>query len=242
MSEPPLDPLSSEEAARVRSRYARRPGDDERYSLLNRSALLAVQERQRALTDLFVRLGWRDLSRVQVLEVGCGTGANLLEFLRLGFTPANLQGIELLSERAEQARSVLPSSLRIIEGDAAGAATSGVPPASQDIVYQSTMFSSVLDETIQQRVADSMWRWTRPGGGVLWYDFTINNPRNPDVRGVPVARIRHLFPAGKMRRRRLTLAPPVARAVTRLHPALYPVFNTCIWLRTHVLVWVEKQQ
>jgi SAM-dependent methyltransferase len=240
MSEP-LDRAISDEADLIRSRYARRPAGDQRYSLLNRSVLLAAQERQRALADLFVRLGWRDLSGLRLLEVGCGTGANLLEFLRLGFTPANLQGIELLSERAEQARSVLPGSLRIIEGDAAGAATSGVPPASQDIVYQSTMFSSVLDEAIQQRVADSMWRWTRPGGGVLWYDFTINNPRNPDVRGVPVARIRQLFPAGKMRRRRLTLAPPVARAVTRLHPALYPVFNTCIWLRTHVLVWVEKQ-
>jgi hypothetical protein len=40
--------------------------------------------------------------------------------------------------------------------------------------------------------------------------------------------------------RRLTLAPPVARAVTRLHPRLYAVLNSIIWLRTHVLVWVEK--
>ena len=28
-----------------------------------------------------------------------------------------------------------------------------------------------------------------PGGGVLWYDFTVNNPRNPDVRGVPMKRV-----------------------------------------------------
>jgi len=34
--------------------------------------------------------------------------------------------------------------------------------------------------------------------------------------------------------------PPVARAVTRVHPRLYTVFNACRWLRTHVLAWAEK--
>ena len=30
-----------------------------------------------------------------------------------------------------------------------------------------------------------MWAAVKPGGGVLWYDFTVDNPRNADVRGVP---------------------------------------------------------
>jgi len=127
-------------------------------------------------------------------------------------------------------------------GDAAGAAASSISVSSQDIVYQSTVFSSLLDGAFQQRLADTMWRWVRPGGGVLWYDFTVNNPRNNDVRGVPVTRIRQLFPEGKLRVRRLTLAPPLARAVTRVHPRLYTVFNTCVCLRTHVLAWVEKPE
>ena len=107
-------------------------------------------------------------------------------------------------------------------------------------MYQSTVFTSLLNDAFQQRLADRIWAWVRPGGGVLWYDFTVNNPRNPDVRGVPVARVRELFPAGRLHVRRLTLAPPIARTVTRLHPSLYPVFNMCPWLRTHVLAWVEK--
>ena len=185
-------------------------------------------------------LGWLDLAGARLLEVGCGTGCNLLDFLRLGFRPEHLQGIELLPASVEWARRDLPASVRITLGDAAAAAASVVPEASQDIVFQSTVFTSLLDDEFQQRLADRMWRWLRPGGGILWYDFTVNNPRNPDVRGVPVARIRQLFPHGKMRVRRLTLAPPVARAVTRLHPTLYTVLNSMIWLRTHVLVWVEK--
>jgi SAM-dependent methyltransferase len=227
-----------DEPALVRERYARR-GSRSYYSLINRSELLMVQERQRAITDVFARLGWANLANVRLLEVGCGSGGNLLEFLRLGFKPEHLQGIELLSDRAEAARQVLPQAVRISIGDAA-AIESPVSLASQDVVYQSTVFTSLLNDAFQQRLADRMWAWVRPGGGVLWYDFTVNNPRNPDVRGVPVARVRELFPSGRLHVRRLTLAPPIARTVTRLHPSLYPVFNMCPWLRTHVLAWVEK--
>jgi SAM-dependent methyltransferase len=238
----PVDVQPTDEPAAVRARYARRHGDDQRYSLLNPVALLTIQERQRAIADLFVTVGRPDLANVRLLEVGCGTGGNLLEFLRLGFKPEHLQGIELLTARAEQARRVLPGSVRITLGDAASTEAAVIPAASQDVVYQATVFTSLLDDRFQQRLADTMWQWLRPGGGILWYDFTVNNPGNPDVRGVPVARIAQLFPAGKMRVRRLTLAPPVARAVTRVHPGLYAIVNTCSWLRTHVLAWVEKPQ
>jgi hypothetical protein len=115
-----------------------------------------------------------------------------------------------------------------------------LPDESEDIVLQSRVFSSLLDAPFQWRLAQTMWRWVRPGGGVLWYDFTVDNPRNPDARGVPVARIRELFPEGRLRVQRVTLALPIARAVCRVHPALYHVFNAVPLLRTHVLAWIEK--
>jgi hypothetical protein len=49
-----------------------------------------------------------------------------------------------------------------------------------------------------------------------------------------------LFPAGRITHRRVTLAPPLARAVCRLHPALYGVFNSLPLLRTHLLAWIAK--
>ena len=94
--------------------------------------------------------------------------------------------------------------------------------------------------SVQQQLAAAVWRAVKPGGGVLWYDFTVDNPRNPDVRGVPVARIRQLFPQGQVRAQRLTLAPPLGRAVARVHPGLWSLLNTLPWLRTHVLAWVQK--
>ena len=225
------------EPGAVAERYARRAAGD-RYSLLNPDVWQAVHERQRAMLGMFARRGWRDLGQRHLVEVGCGSGAILLELLRFGFAPQHLSGIELLPARYEAARQVLPPELSLHLGDATAL---DLGAASQDIVFVSTVFSSLLDDAFQQRLADAMWRWTKPGGAVLWYDFTVDNPRNADVRGVPLGRIRALFPEATIEHRRVTLAPPIARAVCRVHPGLYTVFNALPLLRTHVLCWLTKR-
>lgn len=226
----------SREPEAVAERYARRTGGD-RYSLLRPDVWQTLHERQRAMLRLFVAHGCHDLAALRLVEVGSGAGGNLLEFLRAGFAPEHLTGIELLTERHAAARRVLPAAVTLHEGDALAV---DLAPGSTDLVFASTVFSSLLDDAFQQRLADTMWRWVRPGGAVLWYDFTVDNPRNPDVRGVPVSRVKALFPQGRVHVRRVTLAPPVARAVTRVHPALYTLFNTLPLLRTHVVCWISK--
>jgi SAM-dependent methyltransferase len=220
----------------VVERHGRRAGLD-RYSLLQPDVWQTVQERQRVLLRGLLARGWHDVSQLRVVEVGCGAGGNLLELLRAGFAPELLTGIELLPERLAQARRVLPAAVTLIEGDASCVP---LPPGSADIVWQSTVFSSLLDRAFQQQLADTMWRWVRPGGAVLWYDFTVDNPRNADVRGIPLAQVRELFPQGRLSHRRVTLAPPLARAACRLHPSWYRVLNLWPMLRTHVLAWIEK--
>ena len=226
------------ETRAVAERYARRGGLD-RYSWLQPDVWMTLQERQRAMLQLLRQQGLTDLASLRVLEVGCGAGGNLLELLRLGFAPEHLAGAELLPERLAQARRVLPGGVMLWAGDAS---TLDVAPASQHIVLQSTVFSSLLDDAFQQCLADAMWRWVAPGGGVLWYDFTVNNPRNRDVRGVPLARVRALFPQARVTARRITLAPPIARIACRLHPGLYPLLNALPLLRTHQLVWLRKPE
>lgn len=233
MSQPP----NHSEADAVVERYARRQAGD-RYSLLRPDVWQGLQERQRAILRLFHDdLRWSHLSDIRLVDLGCGTGGNLLDFLRIGFQPQNMHGLELLSERAQEARRVLPPSLSILEGDASSVE---IGPGSQDIVFQSVVFSSLLDDDFQKALAARMWHWVKPGGGVLWYDFIYNNPANPDVRGVPIRRIRELFPEGKLAFKRVTLAPPISRRICRIHPSAYHLFNAIPWLRTHVLCWIQK--
>lgn len=227
----------SREPEALAERYARRGAADDRYHPLRPEVQHALQERQRALRVLLARAGHDSVDHLRLTEVGCGSGGNLLELLQLGFAPGHLQGIELLPDRFEQARARLPAALRLIEGDATQA---DIAPGSQHLVLQATVFSSLLDDAFQQCLADAMWRWLAPGGAVLWYDFTVDNPRNPDVRGVPLARLRQLFPQGRLDARRVTLAPPLARAAARLHPRLLPLLNALPLLRTHVLVRIDK--
>lgn len=227
---------SKHEPTAVAERYARRRMTD-RYSLLKPDVWQAVQERQREMLKLFVRLGWNDVASMRLLEVGCGSGGNLQELLRLGFAPQHLTGVDLLADRIEAARVGLPSAVTLHQGDASRLA---VQVESLDIVFVSTVFSSLLADAFQQRLAHAMWRWVKPGGGVLWYDFTYNNPRNPDVRGVPRRRIQALFPEGRMTVRRVTLAPPISRRVCRISSAAYGLFNALPFLRTHLLCWIAK--
>lgn len=225
----------------VVERYARRSelALSNIYSMLNPAVWQGVQERQRALINLLFIHANKPLDQIQVLEVGCGSGGNLLELLRMGFNPNNLIGNELLPERVDAARINLPLACRIEAGDASKI---NCEDESIDIVYQSTVFTSLLNNSFQEELANKMWQWVKPGGGILWYDFVYNNPNNPDVRGVSVNRIKELFPKGIYDIRRVTLAPPISRRVCKIHPSLYNLFNTIPLLRTHVLCWIEKKR
>jgi ubiquinone/menaquinone biosynthesis C-methylase UbiE len=143
----------------------------------------------------------------------------------------------LLEERCAQARAALPAGVRIAGGDATELT---FQDESFDLVIQSTVFSSILDESFRKRLAARMWRLARPGGGVLWYDFMYDNPRNPDVRGISYREIKALFPEGTIAGERITLAPPLARLVAPIHPGLYAVVNALPLLRSHWLCWIRK--
>lgn len=237
-SGPPVE--DSAEAAAIRARYERRkqdlPGD--RYSMQDPATWQIDLERQRAMNLLFANRLPRPIEELRIAEVGCGTGGNLLQFIRLGCRPGHLTGIDLIDERIAVARERLPATVTLHAADAAGF---HLGDGSQDVVYQAVVFSSILENETQVRLARQMWRWLKPGGALLWYDFIYDNPRNPDVRGVPLQRIRQLFPGQEINWRRVTLAPPLARAACNIHPRLYGLLNIVPWLRTHVLCWMVKR-
>jgi SAM-dependent methyltransferase len=226
-----------DDVAAMAGRYARRAALAGLYDPLRPEVMQARHERLRVLAALLRRHARAPLGELRLLEVGCGQGGNLLDLIGLGFEPALLLANELLPERAAAARARLPAAVRVLPGDALALP---LPDAGLDLILQSTVFSSLLDPGFRARLAARLWAWLKPGGAVIWYDFAVGNPRNPDVAGLPMAELRRLFPAARIEARRVTLAPPLARRAAALHPALPALLNTVPLLRTHRLAWIAK--
>src|SRR3989442_4123843 len=98
------------------------------------------------------------------------------------------------------------------------------PDATSDMVLQSLLFTSILDGEVRRAVAREMLRVVRQDGWILWYDFHVDNPWNPDVRRVGRREMAALFPGCHIELQRLTLAPPLSRrGPPRAPPILCPL-------------------
>jgi ubiquinone/menaquinone biosynthesis C-methylase UbiE len=137
--------------------------------------------------------------------------------------------VDLLPDRIEEARERYPD-LRFIP---ANAEALDFPDASFDLVLFFTVFSSILDAGMRARVAREAGRVLRPGGAVLWYDFRVDSPSNPNVRGIRRDAVLDLFPGYDASLRSVTLLPPLARRLGALTRALYPALAALPFLRTH---------
>jgi len=196
-----------------------------------------VGELQLGIHSLLSQFVGANLGALRLLEIGCGSGGNLAYFIKLGFKPENLVGNDLLNWRLDHARTVLPGDLVLIEGDAS---VLQLPDASFDVVVQATVFSSILNWSLQTAVATKIWNLCKPGGAVLWYDLAYRNPSNPDVVAMTKSKIRSLFPDATITYRRITLAPPIARIICDRAPWLYGPLSSLPFLRTHLLCWIAK--
>jgi ubiquinone/menaquinone biosynthesis C-methylase UbiE len=221
------------EQKRIREVYELRKEIDTPLDLFG---LYTLQERQVYISKFFRGLGLSSLKDLRILDVGCGTGAMLRRFLDFGAEPQNCFGIDLAPNHVESARRLHPNFV-FFEGSGAQLP---FPDQSFDILHQATVFTSVLDPAIKRAMASEIVRMLRPGGHFIWYDFAYSNPRNRNVRGIGRTEIRELFVGCRMRFRRVTLAPPVARAAIRFSPFLCRMLWTVPLLRTHYLCFGQK--
>jgi ubiquinone/menaquinone biosynthesis C-methylase UbiE len=177
---------------------------------------------------------WFPLSGKSIADIGCGTGAWLLEFCQ--WDADSLHGIDLDDRRLARARERLPQA-DLHLGDA-----TQLPWADEsfDLVSQFTVFTSILSPAVKQAIALEMLRVLKPGGFVLWYDFRVNNPRNAQVAGIEAEEIRKLFRGCRTTLRKVTLAPPIARAIVPLSWTIGSLLEKLPFLRTHYFGLIQK--
>jgi ubiquinone/menaquinone biosynthesis C-methylase UbiE len=158
---------------------------------------------------------------VRVLDVGCGTGVTLLTFLRLGFVPGNLFGIDFQEERIARAREKCPS-IHFKHGDATKLE---FVSESYDLVHEATMFIHSVDDVLSRTIAGEMLRVTRRGGHILLCDWRYSKPGSAAHWAVTQKRIAELFQVGRQTSRcgvfAGPLVPPVGRFFSRRLPSAY---------------------
>jgi SAM-dependent methyltransferase len=228
----------ADERARIATYYAQR-GDahlERRYSLFNPGHLFLVQGLERALLAALARHGFADLARRSILDVGCGDGSFLRRLVTYGADRARLAGVDLLPERVEAARQREPG----IDLRCADASALPYPDHAFDLLFQMTVFSSILDERMLRAVAAEMARLVKPDGAIISYDFRVTRDRR-NTRPVRARDLARLFPGFGLDVRRITLVPPLARLLAGRSWTACALLETIPLLRTHELVVLRKR-
>jgi SAM-dependent methyltransferase len=223
------------EIQHVIERYEKRKGDQVVREKLNNFYFNHYAQAERELRYIeIIKSRFDPIDEISVLEIGAGTGGNIFLFKKVGVPWGNIHANELLPDRFQILKEAFPL-INAYQGDAA---EMDLNPANLfDIVFQSTVFTSILDSDFKQKLATIMWSFLKPRGIVLWYDFIYDNPQNQDVKGIKKKEIKALFSEAKrITFYKTTLAPPIGRRVKRF----YPFFNLLPFLRTHMIAVIEK--
>jgi ubiquinone/menaquinone biosynthesis C-methylase UbiE len=226
------------ETERAREAYARRAarGADDRYDLSDRANVYLFERREANILDLLCKHGLLALKEQRIVDIGCGNGSVLRDFVRWGATPSLCAGIDLLEERIEAGNDLVAAGCDLRAGSAGELPW---PDESFDLAIQFTLLSSVLDPQTRRRIAAETMRVLRPGGALVYYDF-IWNPGNADTRGLGLKGLQTLYPNRSIDARRVTLAPPIGRRLARVSFAAARLAEAVPLLRSHYLALVRK--
>jgi ubiquinone/menaquinone biosynthesis C-methylase UbiE len=161
----------------------------------------------------------------------------LREFIKWGVSPADVTGIDLRPDALSMAAHLCPQGVTL---QCASGSTLNFQDESFDLVLQSLVFTSVLDERMRHQMAQEMIRVVKKTGLIIWYDFYVDNPWNPNVRGVRKAEIKRLFPNCHIELERVSLALPLAKILAPWSWITCYVLSRLRFLNTHYLGVIQK--
>jgi SAM-dependent methyltransferase len=195
-----------------------------------------MAERKWTLIRSILQLEGVDPRAAWILDLGVGSGTDGPPMKDLAIRPDRFVGLDLLDRWAREARKTNPW-MNTLAGDA------GSLPFARgrfDLIYQSTMLSSVPDPGRRMRIFREIARVLAPGGMFLSYDTRYPNPLNPHTRPLRKAELRSAFPGWRMKVWSTTAIPQLQRALAPLSLTACHLLEGIPFLRSHLMVAVRK--
>ena len=227
-----VDEREASRTARIYAGYAESRRRRRTWASDNRGNVAIRKELTEALLEAADR-AIQDGGRV--LDVGCGSGWWLRELARRGVEPERLHGVDLLTERVEAARALLPGA-DIRRGDALE-----LPyrDGSFRLVTLVVVLGSLPNAVAVARALSEACRVLAPGGRLAVYEPRYANPLNPHTRVVSAGEQQRVLGVATSSRT-MTLAPPLARFGGGLPQGIYATLARFPFLRTHRLTVYER--
>jgi ubiquinone/menaquinone biosynthesis C-methylase UbiE len=172
----------------------------------------------------------------RILDLGVGSGTECPSLLESGFRPEAIVALDLSENRLRSARASY-RWLRALVGDG-----TKLPfrDESFDVVYQSTMISSVLDASRRAAILKEAGRVLRPGGAFISYDMRYPNPWNRHTRPLGLAELRGAFAGWKLSAESVTGIPQIIRPLSRVSLPLCRLVEAVPIFRSHLLAFARK--
>jgi len=206
--------------------YHNRKGGKIRNDLLrNPEVLFQSLAYDRAIISSFASTNL-DTETAKILDVGCGKGGSVINLIRLGFSPHNLYGIDVLKDSIAEAKIKFPN-INWLHGDASQIR---FEDNFFDCVMESTMFLQMIDDELSGKIAKEMIRVTKRGGYILLIDWRYSHPFRKEYKGLSKKRIAKLFDVGTktsvFKIHKGALVPPIGRFISKNIPSVYFVLQS----------------
>jgi ubiquinone/menaquinone biosynthesis C-methylase UbiE len=163
-----------------------------------------------------------------VLDGGCGVGGSIEKFIKTGFEPGNIYGIDILENNIEAALKKYPS----VHFQHADASQMAFEDEAFDLACEVTMFTQILDDNLARKIASEMIRVTKRNGYLMLVDWRYNKPGHPEYNALTKKRMTKLFDLGTrcqlLGTFKGSLIPPVGRFLSQRIPSIYFLFQALL--------------
>lgn len=178
-----------------------------------------------------------DRKSSKFLIVGVGYGAEVLLLLRYGIDLENIYCVDIRQDRINYIRHIVPCIAGAIAEPFDENSFKNVD--GFDLILCSTVLSSISLEVDREVLVNSMLKRLKESGCLIIYDMTVFNYKNPDVNPIKLRWLKSIALNYEIESEKVTLIPPIARAIYLKFNILYRVMILFPFLKTHRITYIK---